>query len=85
MRREEGQCESSLGEKTLLNTNPVVVYPQTTLTLYMFFYDHVVVEFKIYIFFSLWFQTSTLALRQLSILEQQLEGGTSNPLSLSIR
>lgn len=53
MRREEGQCESSLGEKTLLNTNPVVVYPQTTLMLYMFFYDHVVVEFKIYFFFFL--------------------------------
>lgn len=31
----------------------------TTLTLYPFFYNHVVVEFKIYIFFSLWFQTST--------------------------
>ena len=53
MRREEGQCESSLGEKTLLNTNPVAVYPQTTLMLYMFFYNHVVVEFKIYLFFFL--------------------------------
>lgn len=86
MRREEGQCGSSLGEKTLLNMNPVVVYHQTTLTLYTVFYNHVVVEFKIYFFFSLWFQTSTLALlRRLSILEQQLEGGTPNQLSLSIR
>lgn len=51
MKREEGQCKSNLGEKKVLNTNHVVVYPQTTLTLYRVFYNHVVVEFKIHLFF----------------------------------
>lgn len=45
MRRDEGQCVNSLEEKTMLNTNYVVVYPQSTLTLRMFFPNHVVVEF----------------------------------------
>lgn len=66
--------------KTLLNTNRVEVYLQTTLMSHVFFYNHVVVEFKIYIFFPFWFQTSTLpVLKRLSILEQQTEGGTPKP------
>lgn len=78
MKRDEGQCENNLGEKMVLDPNHVVVCPQTTLTLYMFFYNHIVIGFKKFFFKPYGFKSQFL-LRRLPILEQQLEGGTPKP------